>query len=448
MNEPEIKHWDNPDFPSLAAGAAARTSRQRSALFIVFLVMFIDLLGFGLVLPLLPLYGKGFLTPLFPGESQAALRGGILGLLMASFSAMQFLFAPIWGSISDRRGRRPFLLLGLIGSVVFYALFGFGSDWGIASHHEALGLVLLFVARIGAGIAGATVSTAQAVIADSTSPEQRSRGMALIGAAFGIGFTFGPALGAGSLYFLPDHPGAPGYVASGFSFIALMLAIMLMPETRHAAVSTERRHWLNWNGLQTALRTPTVGVLMLIFFLSTFSFANFEATLALVIQDVLHYSERQNFLVFSYVGLVLMLTQGGLYRALAKRGVGEIAFMIAGTLLMAGALVILGGAAAWTSMRSADNPPFLLSGFLATLTFAVAGFAFVTPSVQSLISRRSDPARQGEILGVNQSANALSRILGPMAGASLYMLTPTHVLPFAVATCLLIVVLGLIFPVR
>ncbi|HEV3448203.1 MAG TPA: MFS transporter, partial [Gemmataceae bacterium] len=158
--------------------------------------MFIDLLGFGIVLPLLPRYGKEFLEPLFPGDGQAKLRGAILGLLMASFSAMQFLFAPIWGRISDRVGRRPFLLLGLAGSVIFYALFGFASDWGRMEGHQLFGLVLLFVARIGAGIAGATVSTAQAVIADTTPPEKRSQGMALIGAAFGLGFTFGPAFAA------------------------------------------------------------------------------------------------------------------------------------------------------------------------------------------------------------------------------------------------------------
>src|SRR6516165_6867899 len=112
-----------PHEPPPAAGS------QHSALLIVFLVMFIDLLGFGIVLPLLPRYGKDFLEPLFPGESQARTRGAVLGLLMASFSAMQFLFAPIWGRISDRAGRRPFLLLGLAGSVLFYALFGFASEW-------------------------------------------------------------------------------------------------------------------------------------------------------------------------------------------------------------------------------------------------------------------------------------------------------------------------------
>src|SRR5438309_8228617 len=151
---------------------SARPSSSKSfkrALLIVFLVMFIDLLGFGIVLPLLPRYGKEFLEPLFPGDGQAKLRGAILGLLMASFSAMQFLFAPIWGRISDRVGRRPFLLLGLGGSVLFYLLFGFALTF--TGDQAGTALALLFVARIGAGIAGATISTAQAVIADSTPPE-------------------------------------------------------------------------------------------------------------------------------------------------------------------------------------------------------------------------------------------------------------------------------------
>ena len=144
------------------------------ALLIVFLVMFIDLLGFGIVLPLLPRYGREFLDPLLTGHTwvTALLRGSILGLLLASFSLMQFFFAPIWGRISDRVGRRPFLLLGLTGSVVFYSLFGIASELGNAGM-PVLGLVLLLVARVGAGIAGATVSTAQAVIADSTTPERR-----------------------------------------------------------------------------------------------------------------------------------------------------------------------------------------------------------------------------------------------------------------------------------
>src|SRR5437660_5332055 len=149
--------------------ATAPAPSNRAALFIVFLVVFIDLLGFGIVLPLLPLYAEELLRPLFPGEAVHATRGAILGVLMASFSLMQFIFAPLWGRVSDRVGRRPILLLGLAGSVVFYGLFAFASEIGAAGAF-GLGLALLFVARLGAGVAGATIATAQGVIADSTPP--------------------------------------------------------------------------------------------------------------------------------------------------------------------------------------------------------------------------------------------------------------------------------------
>src|SRR5262249_12477404 len=139
-----------------------------------------------------------------PGGKTSAAGGAILGLLMASFSAMQFLFAPVWGRISDHVGRRPILLLGLLGSVLFYTLFGFASDLPRTPEWAGLALVLIFAARLGAGIAGATIATAQAVIADCTPPEKRRHGMALIGAAFGIGFSFGPLIGAGALAVFPE----------------------------------------------------------------------------------------------------------------------------------------------------------------------------------------------------------------------------------------------------
>src|SRR5260370_6489283 len=140
---------DRPGISEIAKTPAG----HRSTLFIVFLVVFIDLLGFGIVLPLLPLYAVDFLKPLFPGEENRPFRGMMLGLLMSSFSAMQFLFAPLWGRVSDRIGRRPILLLGLSGSVVFYTLFGIASEIGEAGQHS-LGLALLFVARLGAGVGG------------------------------------------------------------------------------------------------------------------------------------------------------------------------------------------------------------------------------------------------------------------------------------------------------
>src|SRR5216683_4087880 len=252
---------------------------HRSTLLIVFLVVFIDLLGFGIVLPLLPLYAVDFLNPLFPGEANRPLRGMILGLLMSSFSAMQFIFAPMWGRVSDRIGRRPILLLGLCGSVVFYTLFGIASEIG-QTGRLTTGLILLFVARLGAGVAGASISTAQAVIADVTTSEGRSRGMAMIGAAFGIGFTFGPLLGFASL-FVPLK-GAPGFAAALFSLMALLLAIRLLPETLRPGGQLRPRRWIDWGGLQAALRIPSVGLLIFIFFLATFAFGGLESTLALV----------------------------------------------------------------------------------------------------------------------------------------------------------------------
>src|SRR6478735_9372210 len=181
MDRSERSVGDVPDRPP-----------SRGSLLVIFLTVFIDLLGFGMVLPLLPIYAKSF------GVKEA---GWEIGLLMSSFSAMTFIFAPLWGRASDRIGRRPVLIVGLIGSVGFYFLFG------VATVFQSM--FLLFVARIGAGIAGATIPAAQAYIADVTSLQNRAKGMALIGAAFGLGFTFGPLLGAAALISSSDVGTSP-----------------------------------------------------------------------------------------------------------------------------------------------------------------------------------------------------------------------------------------------
>jgi MFS family permease len=415
-------------------------------LLIVFLVVFIDLLGFGIVLPLLPRYADTFLAVLLPGGKDDKLGGVILGLLMSSFSLMQFLFAPFWGRVSDRIGRRPILLLGLLGSVVFYLLFGYASDLPHETAAE-LAIILLFVSRLGAGIAGATIATAQAVIADCTPPERRKHGMALIGAAFGIGFTFGPLIGFGSLTWFKDHPGAVGYVAAGLSLVALLLAVKLLPETRRPGVSTARRKWIDWSGVKVAIHSPALWPVVLVFFLATFGFGMFEPTLALLLKDSLGFNTPEDtkytFLIFAYVGFMLLLAQGLLYRRLARR-VSEPTFMAAGILLMALGLAFL---AVVTWLADQENPPdfnTLLLLTLLSLAVAVVGFALLTPSAQALVSRRSDQERQGEMLGVNQSAAALARILGPAVGLPLYKLHSSHLLPYAFGTVLLLLMLPLI----
>ncbi len=423
------------------------TRSGKSALAIVFLVVFIDLLGFGIVIPLLSRYGERYVNTLIEGGKKDPLGGAILGLLMASFSAMQFFFAPVWGRISDRIGRRPILLIGLVGSVFFYALFGYASDLPAEADWAALALTLLFVSRIGAGVAGATIGTAQAVIADCTTPERRKHGMALIGAAFGIGFTFGPLVGFGSLYFFPSHYGVIGYTAASLSLIALVLGLILLPETRRFAEAPPiQRRWFDARGAGEVLRSPVLAPIVLIFFLATLGFGGFEPTLALLIEDVLELSERNSFLLFGYVGFVLVMTQGFLYRRLANR-LREETFMAMGISLMALGLLLLGGVT-WLAYQQSASFTFRLSCMLVSMTLAVVGFAFLTPSAQALVSRRSDPAKQGEILGVNQSAASLARILGPIFGLSLYKLTPSHLLPYLFGAALLLVMLPLLPRIR
>jgi MFS family permease len=382
---------------------------KRSPLLVIFLTVFIDLLGFGIVLPLLPRYADAF------DASDLTI-----GLLMSSFSAMQFVFAPAWGRLSDRIGRRPVLILGLAGSALFYGLFSYATWLG--------SLAWIFVARIGAGIAGATIPTAQAFIADSTTEQDRGKGMALIGAAFGIGFTFGPLLG--SLWVptdasAPPSP-APGVAAAVLSFVACVLAATILPESWRPGAAPAPRRWLAVQSLSTALRVPTVGLLLATFFVATFAFANFEGTLPRLTKDAFGFGDRYNFYLFAYVGVLLTLAQGVLVRRLMPV-LGEVTMTVAGTVLMGLGLAGVGGAAVWMNWIVAA----------AALPVAVLGFASLTPSLQALISRRTAAHIQGEVLGVAQSASALARILGPLAGNVLYGQVGGHAAPYVFGACVM-----------
>jgi DHA1 family tetracycline resistance protein-like MFS transporter len=440
--------------PSEPATAAEPAPAPRSAMFIAFLVVFIDLLGFGIVLPLLPRYAKEYLAPVDVPEW---FGGFLIGALYSSFSLMQFLVAPIWGRISDRIGRRPVLLIGLAGSVVFYALFGLASEIA-PDRYPWLALGLLFLSRLGAGVAGATISTAAAVIADCTTKANRARGMALIGLAFGIGFTFGPLIAFAAVTWFPQERGAPGYAAAGMSFIALLLGMRLLVETRRPHAEERRRSLFDVQGLYRTLYTPTVGLLVLSFFLATFGFASFEATLALLTAEAFHYSNEDNFLIFAYIGGVLALTQGFVYRPLAKK-LDEVTLMRIGIVAMFLGLASLAAITAFApavhsgtgittgglALATLPSPSgWLLVWFLSTLAIAVMGFAFLNPSINALISKRSDPNQQGEVLGVNQKFSALARIVGPVVGLWLFSIDNRHVLPYVLASGLLGIVLVLL----
>ncbi len=386
-------------------GHTEREGHDRHSLGIVFVTVFIDLLGFAIVLPLLPRYGEYFHAD-----------GAVLGLLMASFSAMQFVFSPIWGRISDHVGRRPILIMGLAGSTGSYALFGLASSLDAGSRMLGLApLTWLFIARIGAGIAGATISTAQAFIADKTSPQERARGMALIGAAFGIGFTFGPLIGALCVSSDPSAPPSPaaGYVASALSGIALLWAITMLPESLRPGSTPSRGGWSLLSNLKAAIERPSVAMILTSMFFTTFAFSQFETTLA-VLTKALGLPDRANFYVFAYIGAILTISQGVIVRRLVPR-VGEFRMSLAGTCLMAIGLV---GVALAAHQHS-------LHGLYWVIPICVLGFAAVTPSLQSLLSRRSDASEQGAILGVGQGITAVSRILGPVAGLSLFKYAET-----------------------
>jgi len=367
---------------------------RRGSLFVIFLTVFIDLLGFGMVLPLLPNYAATF---------DIDSGGLVIGLLMSSFSAMQFLCAPLWGRLSDRIGRRPVLMIGLAGSAIFYAVFA------VAAVQKSL--LLLFVSRIGAGAAGATISTAQAYIADVTPLAGRAKGMALIGAAFGLGFTFGPLIGALALISAAEGQLSPwpGYLAAGLSASALLLAYFRLPESLRPDQQPRQTTLFNWASLRDALRTPSIGLLLLILFISVLSFANFESTVALLLKQPtggFEFSDTRVLLVFTYIGLVLSIVQGGIVRRLAA----ERALCTFGSVVALLGFVLMS--------LSATSASFAL--LMVALAIEVTGFAFITPSINSLISRRTDPTKQGGILGIGQSISSLSRIVGPLIGIPLF----------------------------
>lgn len=425
-------------------GPSSSGKSKHAALGIVWLVVFIDLLGFGIVLPVLPRQAELYLA----GYSAEA-KGAVIGILFSIFSLMQFIFSPVWGRISDRIGRKPVLLISLAGSVVFYALYGFAVSLPPTS--ATLALALMLAARVGAGIAGASVGTAAAVIADCTPPEKRAKGMALIGIAFGAGFTFGPLIAYFGLALFDQQPWGVGALASVLSLIALIIAIAVFKETRNPDYKAGKEFFSVHRTVEV-LRMPTIGTLIFIYFLAIFAFAQFEATLALLTESAFGMSVEDNFLVFATVGAVLMVA-GGMYRRIVKNR-SEQALLTIGNALMIGGLAGLAivAFAATGSTDSGSRDPALMQRmkpvFYIAMSVAVIGFAFVNPSVSALVSKRTDPARQGEVMGVNQSFASLGRILGPFLGSVLFQMGSSHILPYVAGVGLLLIVATLLPRIR
>ncbi|HKJ45551.1 MAG TPA: MFS transporter [Balneolales bacterium] len=407
---------------------------KKSALTTVFLVVLIDLLGFGIVLPLLPFYAKQF--------SAGAIA---IGLLYSIYSFAQLIFSPIWGGLSDKIGRRPIMLLSTFGNVVAYIMFGLAGS-----------LTVLFLSRLVAGIMGGNISTAQAYVADVTTPEERSKGMGMIGAAFGIGFVIGPAIATGLIHpefsHLVELAGFghlahliaankyefPGFFAALMSFCSFLLVIFKLPETvdtkKAKPVEKDARR-IQRNSIFTKKfwRTITeesqfgkksifVWLLLSVFMLS-FGQSSIYSAFPLFANKVLHMSAEQVGIQFFYIGLIAVFIQGGLIRHLAKKYDEEKIFLT-GNILMVIGLGLLSIAVTKT----------LLMVFLGLMA---VGVSLNVPVMNSLISQRADPDQVGKIMGTSQSISGFGRVVGPAWGGALFALA--HYLPF-VGTALIIAI--------
>jgi MFS transporter, DHA1 family, tetracycline resistance protein len=348
----------------------------------VFLTVFIDLLGFGIVIPLLPLYAEHYQ----PTPMQ-------FGLLMSSYSVMQFLFAPVLGRLSDRIGRRPVLLGSLLGTVAGYLLFAFAGS-----------LTVLFASRIIDGITGGNIGTAQAVIADTTSGSDRARGMGLIGMAFGLGFIFGPALGGFTVHL---GAAAPGLAAAALSFLAFLWTLFRLPETRPADAAVRPFEVLSVASVLKTARRPAVGTLLVMSLLTATAFANFEATFSQFLKARFGFTPASVAWVFVMVGVVSAVVQGGLLKPLVAR-VGEVRLILAGAVALSAAFVLMIGVSSL--------------GLLAfTAVLLAIGTALINPSMMGYVSRMTPPTEQGAVLGSFQSMAALGRIVGPFWGENVFL---------------------------
>jgi DHA1 family tetracycline resistance protein-like MFS transporter len=400
--------------------------KTRSPLVIIFITIFIDLVGFGIVIPVLPLYAERY------GASEATV-----GILLAVYSAMQFVFAPILGKLSDRVGRRPVLLVSLMGTSLGFLLMGFAPlmPVGFVLFGLAPTLVWLFVARIIDGVSGANISTAQAYIADVTPPEERSKGMGLIGAAFGLGFIFGPAIGGALSHISPE---APFFFAAAMAAANATALYFLLPES----LSAEHRSAARRGGIVEVLEQTGVsqlGAVLATYFFSTVAFAMMTATFALFAAHRFKFDEAKTGYLFAYVGVIGAVIQGGLLGRLVKM-FGDKPLTVTGTAIFSVSVFL-----------------FPLSQTVTSLILASTGVAIgnslMTPTLNALASKSVSAAWQGRVLGVLSSVASLARIIGPVLGGWLLSRDSDASAnygrtPYWTSAAIMLVALGLAISVR
>lgn len=370
----------------------------RSPLLPIFLIVFVGLLGFGIIIPLLPLYANKFGASPF-----------VAGLLLSTYSLLQLVATPYLGALSDRIGRRPVLIVSQIGTVLSFLLLGVANS-----------LPLLFAARILDGISGGNISTAQAYISDVVDEKNRAKAFGLIGVAFGLGFILGPVIGG-----VLSHGGnfyRPALAAASISFVSLLLTIFYLPESLPRAKRSQQRQprVIDIEGVRRAWGYEQLGLLLVIFFLFSLVQAGFEGLFTLFGDRKFGLGPREAGYLLGYVGVLGVLVQGGAIGPLVQR-LGERRVLQAG--LVAGAIGFV-----WAGF--ANSLPMLMVA-LVPVSF---GLGVATPTTNSLIARESPPNERGRILGISQSMSALARVFGPLLSG--YALEYQVWLPFVVAALL------------
>lgn len=354
--------------------------KNKSALSLIFLTVFIDLLGFGILIPILPVFAIKIL-----GVDETAI-----GVTIAIYSLTQFFFNPIFGKLSDKFGRRPLIVISLLLNAFGYILFAFTHSYW-----------MLLISRIIAGIGGSSIGVAQAFIADVTTREERSKGMGLIGAAFGLGFVFGPLIGG----LLAEYGYMiTGFASAGFSIIAFVLTLILLPESNlnRATAVLNKRKILDIAAIKKIFQKPDLALLITLFLMLTFSVANIYGTFALLGFKIYNFTDRQNGYMFGIVGLSSAIVQGGLLR-IASKYFNQRKLITFGALFMMSGLFLIpyGGS-------------FL--GLALIVILLSIGTGSLQPTLLSLISEATPDAEQGVTLGINQSFSAFGRVLGPLWG--------------------------------
>jgi DHA1 family multidrug resistance protein-like MFS transporter len=350
---------------------------------ILFFTLCVVMLGFGMVIPILPFYIKSFNA-----------SGSALGLLMGVYAVMQFIFAPVWGSLSDRYGRKPILIIGILGNALTQLLFGLSSQ-----------LWMLFAARILAGmLSSATLPTAMAFISDSTPDEERSRGMGIVGAAMGVGMVLGPGIAG----WLANYSLAtPFFLASGLSVLALVLVYLILPESLPASqrqISTGRVQGPDLRAMWQALFSP-IGLLLFMAFLVSFGLTAFEGVFGLYALERFNYGTTEVGILLTVIGLLSAVVQGALTGPATHRW-GEVGVIRAS---------LVGSAIGFVIMLLATN----LITVLLTISFFIISNAMLRPVVSALTSKRATGG-QGVAMGLNNAFMSLGRSVGPVWAGMLF----------------------------